>query len=1702
MATYDPRRAAAQQQLYGIRRLAPGVSTYNPRQVMLPPSRSVTTDPLASLGAAFAKPGTKPAPKKDSGGGGGSGPFGMFGLLGHFINPIELLGKPLSAVTSGLKEITDLGTSILPDTKLLNAAAKAPFPALVRAVTDFAKTGDPKVGAKTLTTKTTGDGASFGDFWDQFNEGYNYGRLIKETGQSTGTEWGDRITGLVGDIALDPLTYVMPTGKAATQFAGRTGREALALRAVEAADAAGLDTVAKEALVSKAGRFGPGALNAAERQLLGLPQSGATVFGQRIAGTGKFAERLGEGLSATRAKLGDVVPIFRSDKMLTRGFQPFQRRLMTGEGTLSATQAAAVIGKSRQAKGVAGKLVAELDPEAAAVMKALGGRRADWARIRTLVETGSDAPEAVAWRQFSDHYFNKVNEALVGLGEQPIKYMNGWAPRKWTLEGKAWLNGDTPLAQALRRGAGVSGRQGDIEFERVLRAGVEIEVNGQRVVLDGTTSQLNALARTEGVKRAISDNLPETLQHALNQAKRTIEGGKFRSGLRDIGVADSKYLADDVARSVDDVIDPETGRRLNTNLMDDVVDVKATRAAKAAAVAERKGNIDTFQQVARDARVERRGAMGDVTFTVSEIKRQVNQKLTDRLNNAGIARTAAGKKVAAAAKAWEADDAEFARLLESLDKQIAAARKVAKGKTPAAEKAKVAEQALTDTRDEVEKALDEIASLSSPAAPEPAAVMNGDIPPSVASDVPPTAVDDVVDTGVDMSPYEGRISQAEQEVARLEAERASMQAEIDAIEGRSAAPVAGDQSPMARYYAEQKRLNTGAAPENVPNEVRSLEEMNQVINDSNRTVVEYVRPEKVDKRAVGRVVRPLKREAEARPNLYAPFSPKGHGGPWWTNSYFAVKDGAQPQGVKLVFTESTESSLEKTMKSLLDQASQASGPELRPMFIMTDASAGSLNNELLMLMTPDGTYMAVNPKYFSVFEHGNYTFRMLAADQPTKSISVFNGDELVGLIMPVRSPQAEWLPRFNPGGEAFQVVDNAAEAVAKPTAAEMARSSFLSQQITKLDEQIAAQKDELSKALVERDVASIQTPRPPDPFSPAPVVDPKPLPRMFNEAEQAAPPVPAAVAPVEPTPIEDVVREVARTPRQQQADDMVADLTSDRMDSAVAWDQSSARQKANVEALKVKQAEAEQTLEQVAEVVGRSKDELRKLARTQNVSVQQITNNVAEMAGLLSDNEIGRSMQALTDDLITQAQRVERLDYKIGSAEKIVEALRSSDPVYATVLQKAWKDGWEELAKTGTMLPTEVAEALRYVDMLSQPKVAGKFLRVVDAYTTFFKSWALATPGFHLRNSISATGMNFVAGVELDDMIRGTKYWRMYMRDHVNWWKQLSDPEEQRVAQAALEAVFGSGAGQYDELSYVWTSRLGPPWGRASQKLGRNIEGSVRMGMALDTMRIPGATVDGAIARINRYHFNYGETSAFDEGMKRIIPFWTFTSRNLPLQVQEMWLRPRVYVTYDKFVNNMRQDQEGDIIPIGLSDMGAFIAQRGDGPDGEGSWMLAPDLAWSRLEQELGKFTDPKRFLSNASPLIRVPLETMVTNSRLYNDVPFKENGLVEDTWTQRLLGPVLDAVGLQQTAGDGSKVVDERLPYAVESLFPLFGQGERLIPTQDYFQQRKFQSLLNWLGLPAKQLTRGAIDSEVRRREYEARSRQARMDALANYGK
>jgi hypothetical protein len=422
-------------------------------------------------------------------------------------------------------------------------------------------------------------------------------------------------------------------------------------------------------------------------------------------------------------------------------------------------------------------------------------------------------------------------------------------------------------------------------------------------------------------------------------------------------------------------------------------------------------------------------------------------------------------------------------------------------------------------------------------------------------------------------------------------------------------------------------------------------------------------------------------------------------------------------------------------------------------------------------------------------------------------------------------------------------------------------------------------------------------------------------------------------------------------------------------------------------------------------------------------TLKEINEQITRLEGALQKSAANQANKDIDFDAAAQLLRVaarqtadvEAKGWSLAAQASLLRAAKSGQ--VAPVLKRMLADGWEEVGENllstadGVAVRTQLA---RQMEMVAKEVDNGGLWKYLDHVTRFFKTYATATPGFHFRNAMSAAFMNYSDGVGTKSMLDALPLWRAFEKDPEGFMASAT-PE----VRGAFEATFGSGAGGSFSTAELGagTSRLvNNPFTRASRKAGEWVEGPARLAMALDTMK-RGGTVDEALARITRIHFDYSQVSDFDVTMKRFIPFWTFMSRNLPLQLQQMWLKPKSYAHYQSLVRNLDTGEDGDIVPLAWREAGAFKV---DGSLGGDDMYLAPDLPFTRLQKEAEKlFTDPQRLAADLNPVFRLPLELFLADRKMYSGQEFFPD---ENKWM-----------------------------YAAENLAPTLGQAKRLLPQDDY---------------------------------------------------
>jgi hypothetical protein len=429
--------------------------------------------------------------------------------------------------------------------------------------------------------------------------------------------------------------------------------------------------------------------------------------------------------------------------------------------------------------------------------------------------------------------------------------------------------------------------------------------------------------------------------------------------------------------------------------------------------------------------------------------------------------------------------------------------------------------------------------------------------------------------------------------------------------------------------------------------------------------------------------------------------------------------------------------------------------------------------------------------------------------------------------------------------------------------------------------------------------------------------------------------------------------------------------------------------------------------------------------------------------------------------------------------------------------------GWTALEGMGVQVPDEVAAKWGpNLKKLRDTAEAEKMWKYVNNLNNYWKRYVTASVGFFMRNGFSGAFMNYADGVGLDEMRIGLQWARHQAESrgktlggdtYANWMARagLDTAEAQAEAELVQKIVAAAGRGQSDDFAlpaFGLAGAKGNVVTRASNKyLGfyskKNdlVENALRIPMALDSVR-RGQSFDEAVARLRRVHFDYTDLSKLDEKMKRVVPFWLWTSRNIPLQVTQMVTRPKAYVQYERLKQEFPVNQDL-MVPSWIQKMGPLGAGAGA--------VLTPDLPMTRLAQNLKDIATPSGLIGMATPLLRVPAELWL-GKQVALDIPFGDkraaNGV--ETAVAEVLYGLTGTWAADIDPKTGQVMIDPRATYVIEQALPILAQGFRLsggkLGGKESLQERWVGNVLNWFGVPYRQVGETQQRSEAVRRNFQ----------------
>jgi len=173
------------------------------------------------------------------------------------------------------------------------------------------------------------------------------------------------------------------------------------------------------------------------------------------------------------------------------------------------------------------------------------------------------------------------------------------------------------------------------------------------------------------------------------------------------------------------------------------------------------------------------------------------------------------------------------------------------------------------------------------------------------------------------------------------------------------------------------------------------------------------------------------------------------------------------------------------------------------------------------------------------------------------------------------------------------------------------------------------------------------------------------------------------------------------------------------------------------------------------------------------------------------------------------------------------------------------------------------------------------------------------------------------------------------------------------------------------------------PLVKAGRRIGENVETGWR-GAMFNRALEDGMSPEVARDLVNKYHFDYGDMTQFEKNvMRRAVPFYTYTRKNLPLQLGQIMSNPGATVNQFRPLYQHSQAQPAGYVP-GYLNSGAAIPIGGLTPEGTqqfiGKLGLPAEEAFEHMHAKNGLpdiANTVLDYMGGLNPIIKAPLEEL-----------------------------------------------------------------------------------------------------------------------------
>jgi hypothetical protein len=392
-----------------------------------------------------------------------------------------------------------------------------------------------------------------------------------------------------------------------------------------------------------------------------------------------------------------------------------------------------------------------------------------------------------------------------------------------------------------------------------------------------------------------------------------------------------------------------------------------------------------------------------------------------------------------------------------------------------------------------------------------------------------------------------------------------------------------------------------------------------------------------------------------------------------------------------------------------------------------------------------------------------------------------------------------------------------------------------------------------------------------------------------------------------------------------------------------------------------------------------------------------------------------------------------------------------------------------------------------------------------DNFQTYLKAAMIATPGFVNRNIFGAFFNAWLDDVNPAEIMRSLQMSltvaKRAQKDGVGFYsaaKRMAKTNPKYKQYVELLEVGVRGGGQAvrsveleiglrqatDMTLLVGGKGRGPatavslaPWSprfvgfQSIRSVNSWVEDIVRLGVGMDTMRW-GGNVDDALRRIAKSQFDYDELTSFERTwMRRFFPFYTWTRKNVPYQLDQLARNP---AKFNKILAGKRNlelgTKEEDIVPdYFLSPFGVRTPFKYKGA----TVYSAPDFPFQDLarydpfDRERGGLKEAtQNVMSMLTPILKAPLETAF-GKQLYNGVPFTGRFQLAPAAISKFPGmkQALQGIGWIKQGPSGEWKMRDHHIYLITNMLPSLGVIRRLAPNEPKYQRAYLRTLMSTIG-------------------------------------